>query len=67
MKCGVCNGGGGGFGWHNRCETCKGRGYIIVPDKCDTDRLIQLSRQLAEDPTNVQLQNAVKALSERIG
>ena len=66
MNCCICNGGGGGYGWQNRCETCKGRGYIKVRSNYDIERLIQLSRQLANDPTNVRLQMEAKELSEKL-
>jgi hypothetical protein len=32
----------------------------------DTERLIELSKQLANDPTNIRLQQEVKGLSEKL-
>jgi DnaJ-class molecular chaperone len=65
MTCCICNGGGYAIGG-GRCEKCKGRGYITMRSSYDTERLIELSKQLANDPTNIRLQQEVKGLSEKL-
>jgi DnaJ-class molecular chaperone len=67
MKCTKCNGGGGGRGWMNKCESCDGLGYIKQYSHYDVQRLIDMSKRLADNPNDDWARREVRELTNRLG